>query len=123
MYVITRYYLILKATRTFASKKTQRKRGNFQNKSKGPTFVTEEASSLSEGSAGTSLHVDNKDFGRDDYIPGAPRSAVLEACIFTSVLLFVGGLVLRQVNTSRTYFIEKNTFKPFRSYPSVPWCK
>ncbi|GJM88271.1 hypothetical protein PR202_ga04311 [Eleusine coracana subsp. coracana] len=97
MYLITGHYLILKAIRTFASKKTQRKGGNFQNKSKGPTFISEEASSVSEGSAGTILQVNSKDVDTSNN-QGAPRSAVLQACTLTSGLLLVGGLVLRQAS-------------------------
>lgn len=118
MYVITGNYL-LKVTRTFATKKTQRKGGKSQNKSKGPTFISEEDSSVSEGSAGTILQVNSNDVGTSEKIQGAPRTAVLQACTLTSGLLLVGGLVLRQVNTGAMLagptFLN-NKFKPLRSF-------
>ncbi|TVU18593.1 hypothetical protein EJB05_34700 [Eragrostis curvula] len=83
---------------TFASKNSQRKRRNIQNKPKGPTSISEETSSVSGGNASAGLEVNSKDIGTSDEIPGAPRSAVLQACTLTSGLLLAGGLVLRQAS-------------------------
>ncbi|XP_062178978.1 uncharacterized protein LOC133883622 [Phragmites australis] len=86
------------AVRTFATKNNQRKIRNSQNKSKSPTLISEEASSESGANVGTSLEVNKEDAATSDKIPGAPRSAVLQACTLTSGLLLAGGLVLRQVS-------------------------
>ncbi|KAL6619480.1 hypothetical protein ACP70R_034619 [Stipagrostis hirtigluma subsp. patula] len=86
------------AVRTFATKNNPRKRRNFQNKSKGPTLISDEASSGIGESASTDLEVSSKDFAPGDKIPSAPRNAVLQACTLTSGLLLAGGLVLRQAS-------------------------
>ncbi|KAL6911641.1 hypothetical protein ACP4OV_000446 [Aristida adscensionis] len=86
------------AVRTFATKSNQRKRRKFQNKSKDPKLISEEASSGIGGSASTSLEVSSEDVALTDEITSAPRSAVLQACTLTSGLLFAGGLVLRQAS-------------------------
>lgn len=84
--------------RTFATESNKRKRRSFPNKSKDSLLIGEEASSGSGESASTSIEVNSEDFATGDQIPGAPRSAVLQACTLTSGLLLAGGLVLRQVN-------------------------
>uniref|UniRef100_A0A0D9WEQ5 CAAX prenyl protease 2/Lysostaphin resistance protein A-like domain-containing protein n=1 Tax=Leersia perrieri TaxID=77586 RepID=A0A0D9WEQ5_9ORYZ len=84
--------------RTFAAKSNERKRRKSQSISKGPTLVSEDASSSSGENPTTSLEVSGHDVPNDEKVSVAPRNAVLQACTLTSGLLLAGGLVLREVS-------------------------
>uniref|UniRef100_A0A0D9WEQ6 CAAX prenyl protease 2/Lysostaphin resistance protein A-like domain-containing protein n=1 Tax=Leersia perrieri TaxID=77586 RepID=A0A0D9WEQ6_9ORYZ len=90
--------------RTFAAKSNERKRRKSQSISKGPTLVSEDASSSSGENPTTSLEVSGHDVPNDEKVSVAPRNAVLQACTLTSGLLLAGGLVLREILTSLETF-------------------